>query len=371
MRKIICLLLIMMLSAGALAERAPGNHLGLGVLSRITSGDSNQFVSPVSLAYALSMAAAGAATETATEIYTALEAAPEDVAAMNDPLREAGLNWANAVFVRKEFEMRQDYIDRLDALFEAEWFSLDDAAADRANAWVSDRTDGMIDRILDGEPDTDARLILMNAVAMDAHWRIPFEPENTWRDVFHTPGGDVQAYFMHKTMTASYGEWNDAQVLCLEYENSSLKLWLILPPEGGEKDVLAALAESDSDSIPMPESQTRVKLSLPKLDVCVENRLGSAIQDMGVTRAFSGEADFSCVNGTEELYISDVIQKVRVQVDEAGTRAAAATTVTVATCAMEEESPVPVNLNRPFILHIADEVSGVVCFAGLVTDPTK
>ena len=133
---------------------------------------------------------------------------------------------------------------------------------------------------------------------------------------------------------------------------------------------LDALAERGLGWFDLPEEGTEVALSLPKVDIEVTNLLGDTLQALGIQRAFDGDAQFAGIS-PQPVKVSEVLQKVRVQVDEDGTRAAAVTAVLVDGCAMPGDEPEPVNMtvNRPYIMLIADMESGAICFAGAVTNP--
>ena len=373
MKKLLCLMMIALLCLSAFAESAepapvPGNRLGLLALRRLADGTGNQFVSPISLAYALSMAARGAEGETLDELLAALDAdGAEDVAALNDRLLAAGLRWANAAFVQDGVPLNRDYADALKAAFAAELFPLD--AAERVNAWAAEHTDGLIDHLLD-EVDPSTRLMLANAVVMDAKWSSPFEAEDTWQNAFHAPGGDVNVDFMHQTLYARYAEIDGTQMIRLNYAGSGLCMLIALPPEGGMDAALDALAERGLDWFELPEASTEVTLALPKLDISVSNGLAGTLQALDVERAFSDFAQFGGISD-RPLKVDDVIQKVRVQVDEEGTRAAAVTEIIMVDgCAMDEgPQPIPMVVDRPFVMVIADGDTGAICFAGAVANP--
>lgn len=373
MKKMLCLALIALLCLSAFAEAAepapvPGNRLGLATLRQLADRGGNQFVSPVSLAYALSMAAAGAEGETLDELLAALDAGgAEDIAALNERLRAAGLSWANAAFVRDGLPLDPEYAAALEANFSAELFPLD--AAERVNVWVAEHTDGLIDHLMD-DVDPSLLLMLVNAIVMDAKWLSPFDPEDTWAGDFHAPDGDVQADFMHQTLYASYAEIDGTQMIRLNYAGSGLCMLIALPPEGGLDAALDALAERGLDWFDLPGEYTEVTLSLPKLDLEVSNLLGETLRALGITRAFAEDAQFAGIS-QQPVKVSDVLQKVRVQVDEEGTRAAAVTAVMVDGCAMpgDEPEPVPMIVDRPFAMVIADMDSGAICFAGAVVNP--
>lgn len=367
MKKMTALLLVLTLLLGAASAHAEANRLGLQILQRRFDGQANLFVSPVSLAYALAMAAAGAEGDTLQEIAEAC-GEPADILAWNAPLEAAGLRWANAAFARDDLPVRLDYIDALKADFAAERFPLDDA--DRVNAWVDEHTDHLIDRLVD-EIDPDTLLMLVNAIAMDAEWVHKFEKNATYEDTFHAPAGDVEAPFMHDTFSALYGENDAAQYIRLDYRDSGLYMLVALPREGGLADALAGIA-AEGLSWFGEMDRREIRLSLPKIDISASNTLTGDLAALGIERAFTDFAEFPGIS-EKPLKVSDVLQKVRVQVDEEGTRAAAVTAVMMEAAGMALDAPEPTafDVNRPYILLIAEEATGAVCFAGVVCDPTR
>ena len=353
------------------ATVAPGSRLGLEALRLTADGAHNQFVSPVSLAWALSMAAQGASGDTLAALLTALDADDAgDIAALADALAQSGLRQANAAFVRSDLPLREGYAEALQTRFGGELFTLD--AADRVNAWVRKQTDGLIEQLLDAEPDPDIRLMLVNAIAMDANWQVPFEADRTQEDVFHAPGGDVRADFMRGTLSARYAEIDGTQVIRLDYYGSDLYMLVALPPEGGVPALLDALAERGAAAIAPGDAPREVDLRLPKLDVAAQADLTGPLTALGLELPFSNDADFSGIS-PQGLKISEVLQKVRVQVDELGTRAAAATEVGMKAngARMQLEKPVEMTVDRPFVVLIADDATGALCFAGVVADPAE
>ncbi len=371
MRRIIAILLVLLLGSAALAETAPGNRLGYKVLAQLSGGERNAFVSPVSLAWALSMAADGATGETRSRLLSALGANDTDeLAALAAPLKDAGIRWANAAFVADRLALLPDYEARLTDAYEAERFSL--AGAEGVKDWVREKTDGLIEDfplVL----DDSALLVLANAVAMDAEWASPFEAEDTYEADFHAPDGDVTVPFMHQLTYAQYGESLGCQLMCKAYSTGSLALMIALPAEGGLKRALNNLAENPGSFFTFKPNPQNVYLSLPKLDMSTNESLKDAIVSAGCWIPFSAEyADYSGISETP-LVVSDVLQQVRFQLDEEGTRAAAATEVImVEGAALEDEDapePIDFNCDRPFIVAVVDRSTGAILFAGAVVNP--
>lgn len=376
MKKLICMLLaLVMCMSVAFAEeietKVPGTKLGFEVLRELADGSGNKILSPLSLTYAMAMAAQGAKGETQQQMLDALDIeTPDEAAALQEILAEAGLKQANAAFVAGEMTPEDAYVEALEEMFGAKWFDADGNVAQQVNDWVGEVTDGMIDRLLEEELSEDIMLVLVNAIAMEAKWAVPFSAEATYDDVFHTPEGDVTVPFMHNEFWADYGERDGVQLMKLSYQDSGLSLMIALPEEGGVEGVLDALCEVGLDYFAFDENAARVKLAMPKVDLTDSSTLNDALKAMGVETAFSDAANFSGISSDMALKIDSVLQKARLIFDEEGTRAAAATAMMIATMSMINPADiVEFNMNRPFVFAIADESTGAVCFSGVIANP--
>ena len=374
MKKVISLLLIcaMLLTAGAALAEAPGNQLGFDVLRALTDGTKNQVLSPVSLAYALAMAAEGAEGATEDEIEKALGTDDLDdwIEKNGSKLTAAGLKLANAAFITGEIQPDADYIEDLKKDFGAEWFEMSDDMVDKINQWTKEHTDGLIEKLIDGELDPLSQLVLVNAVAMDAKWESPFEADATTDGTFHAPDGDVTVPMMHQTLFADYAETDEALILRLTYSDSGLSMLLALPKDGQSvANVLDALSARGLSYFSFPEEMTNISLTMPKVDLSAKNTLNDALQALGIRTAFSDSADFSDITKSMPLQIAEVMQKARLVVDEDGTKAAAATEVEIRAMAALQE--VDFTLDRPFVAVIAEEETGTVCFASVIANPAE
>ena len=366
---LLSVIMLLSLSAGAEAIPAAGTRMGFEVLKMVYDGEQNQVISPISLACALAMAAQGAEGATRQELLNALEAeGAEDVASQLQPLADAGLKLADAAFLVNDLVPREEYVAALREQFGAEWF--DNATAEEINTWVAEKTDGLIERIVD-ELSDDARLALVNAVAMDAKWARPFDPALTADGTFHAPDGDVTVAFMHDERWADYGERDGVQLLRMRYSDSGLTLLIALPEVDGMDAVLDGLCAEGLGYFQFDEETARVNLSMPRTDISAENGLNDALQALGVQTAFGDDADFSGIS-EEALKIGSVMQKARLVFDEDGTKAAAATALIMATMsAVQPMDVVDFTMDRPFAAVIADENTGAVCFAGIVANPVE
>ena len=343
----------------------------------MTDGTKNAAVSPLSLQMALSLAREGAAGETRAELDALLAGDAIDTQALLDNARYAddyarggmsvpGLRAANAGFVDPEVELLPDYVSRVDA----EWFPLDADPAN-INAWASKHTDGLIDRILTAPLSPDTVLCLVNALAMEARWEYAFDEDDTYRGIFHAPDGDVETDLMYQEHDFSYGERDGAQLVHLPYQGTSLAMYVVLPEEGGVQSALQALAQEGMAYFDGMEIGPDVHLTLPKFSLTYGGSLLDGLRARGMTLSASPDADFSAMCADVPLYIGDVLQNVRVDVDEEGTRAAAVTAILMlagASMPLEEPEFVEMTVDRPFLFVIADEESGAIAFAGVVAE---
>lgn len=379
MKKIFAMMLALaLLMCGALAEPmpgspleaygapAPGEKLGMELLSMLHVSGENTLISPRSLALALGMAAEGAQGETLDEILSALGV--EDVSGISSGSIE-GLKDANAAFVAPGLSLKAEYMEKLNERYGAEWFDMDGDVVAKVNEWVKEHTDELIEELLTQAPAADTGMILVNALAMDADWASPFMPEATSEDVFHAPDGDVRVQMMHQKEYFDYAEKDGMQIIRLPYSSGNLEMWIALPPEGGMAQLLEILANEGMFYLESDAQNREVILSLPKMDVSDDNTLAEALKLLGVETAFADDADFSGISDTP-LCVDEILQKVRVQLDEQGTKAAAATALVMKAMSMRpEEEPVEMNVNRPFAFVITDGSSGSVCFAGAIENP--
>jgi len=358
--------------AEAYGKPAPGNQLGYILLKELYTKGENCVISPYSLALALGMAAEGAKGETLAQLKELLCA--DDLEELSGAVPQ-GIRSANSVFVKDGISLMDAYVERLNEGYAAEWFAIDKKVVGKVNSWVKKKTDGLIDGILNDVPAENIAMLLLNAIAMDARWEAPFASEATREEVFHAGAGDVTVDMMHQTAWFDYAEKDGVQVIRLPYEDSDLEMWLALPAADGEEGLdmeglLDVLAGEGAFYLSSDAETTEVRLSLPKFDIACGSSLAEAISGMGAELPFSAAADFSGISDTP-LAIDSIIQKVRVQVDEDGTKAAAATMLAMVETGAPGMKPEPVEmrLDRPFAFVISDAQTGSLCFAGVVENP--
>ena len=355
--------------------------------------EGNLFYSPYSISLALAMTYAGASGETAQQMADTLhfllgqeklhpafnwldaELAKRGEGAEGKDGEGFRLNIVNAIWGQKDYEFLTDFLDVLAENYGAGLRILDfitetEKSRLTINDWVSDQTEGRIeDLIPQGAIDALTRLVLTNAIYFNAAWENPFDKKMTADGPFYLlDGGQVIVPMMKQTESFSYTEGEGYQAVELLYDGDELSMVIFLPEAGQFEAFAEGLQAQQVDAIINDLQDTRVTLTMPRFEFDSEFSLKDTLAGMGMPIAFSGDADFSGMTGNQELSISDVVHKAFVAVDEAGTEAAAATSVIIKLTAVPEP-PVEVTIDRPFIFLIRDIETGAILFIGRVMNP--
>ena len=381
-------------STGEQALLVEGNSaFAFELYQAIREEEGNLFYSPYSISVALAMTYAGASGETAQQMADTLhfllgqdklhpafnwldaELAKRGEGAEGKDGEGFRLNIVNAIWGQKDYEFLTDFLDVLAENYGAGLRILDfitetEKSRLTINDWVSDQTEGRIeDLIPQGAIDALTRLVLTNAIYFNAAWENPFDKKMTADGPFYLlDGGQVIVPMMKQTESFSYTEGEGYQAVELLYDGDEISMVILLPEAGQFEAFAEGLQAQQVDAIINDLQDTRVTLTMPRFEFDSEFSLKDTLAGMGMPIAFSGDADFSGMTGNQELSISDVVHKAFVAVDEAGTEAAAATSVIIKLTAVPEP-PVEVTIDRPFIFLIRDIETGAILFIGRVMNP--
>lgn len=356
-------------------------------------GGGNIFFSPYSLCGALSLLNLGAGSETKEELEALLGIT--DIDAWNNAMRayletqwqdETFVLTANSIWMREGREWAEgietDFLKPAEEFYKSELYEADftgnpQEAVARINNWANDNTEGMIQEVLRELPINTA-MILMNAVYFEGKWETPFMEEDTFEEVFTGTTGGNEIEMMHQ-----YGEYYayiETEVtagasikgIALPYKDSPLVMKIFLHDGRGEiSSLFGALSTEEKeallDSLDNAPKEKIARLAIPKFTMEQEiEGLNEILQEMGMKTAFDmNGADFDKI--AEDLYVSKVLHKAKIEVDEQGTKAAAVTTIVIqdAAAPMEEE-PIVFVADHPFIYVIQDTRTGVILFMGQV-----
>jgi serpin B len=377
-------------STGDQALLVEGNSAFAFALYQALKGEEgNLFYSPYSISLALAMTYAGARGETAEQMAATLqfmleqdrlhpafnwldtELAGRGEGAQGKDGEGFRLNIVNAIWGQKDYEFLPDFLDILAENYGAGLRILDfinetEQSRLAINEWVSDQTEGRIkDLIPQGAITELTRLVLTNAIYFNAAWQYPFDEDMTANGPFYLlDGGQVTVPMMKQTESFGYTEGEGYQAVELLYDGGELSMVILLPEDGNFEPFEEGLQAQQVSDIISGLQNAEVALTMPRFEFDSEFSLKDTLADMGMRDAFSDDADFSGMTGNRKLFISDVVHKAFVAVDEAGTEAAAATGVI-----MTESMPPQVTIDRPFIFLIRDIETGAVLFVGRVLNP--
>ncbi len=376
------------------------NAFGTGLYAILTksAGSGNVVFSPASIEIALAMTYAGANGDTAAEMAKALHFALQGDALHQgfnslDSLLESR-NWqgktedgkdegvvlktANSLWGHKDLSFEKVFLDTLAKDYGAGMRLVDyKTAAEDArvaiNKWVADQTNDKIkDLVPQGALDDMTRLVLVNAVYLDATWASQFDKAATHDGDFTTLAGPtVTASMMAQEAAFRYAKDDGWQAVELPYAHDQLAMLLVVPDQGRFAEVEARLGSGLLDRAAGALADAgEVDLTMPKFKFRTQASLPAALKALGMSKAFDPlAADFSGMTTQEPLYISDVIHEAYIAVDEEGTEAAAATAVVMRTASAPAQT-VQLTIDRPFLFALRDLDTGAVLFLGRVTDPT-
>ena len=242
------------------------------------------------------------------------------------------------------------------------------------NDWVAQRTADKITDLLATPDITSAtRLVLTNAVYLNAAWNEPFDPSNTRDGAFTLlDGSTVTTKLMGAELVGATGLAGAGfSAVSLPYQDTALSLLLVVPDEGTFAAFESAFDGSHLDAVIAGLTAQQVILSLPRFSVETPQDFVPLLESLGMTSAFQfGTADLSGMDGTKQLYVSKIAHKAFIAVAEKGTEAAAATAVVVQN-GSAAPSGLIVSADRPFLFFLRDQPTGAILFAGRVLDPTK
>lgn len=363
------------------------------------AGNNNLFYSPYSIASALSMTYSGARGQTEKEMEYVLglsgkEAAHKANALLIrnlDKISEGlppcpdcqghsatpfALHVSNAIWSQKDYKFFPSFLDTLNNYYSASVGQLDFASEPEKsrlviNEWVEQNTNRKIrDLLPPGSIDRMTSLVLTNAVYFNAAWLRPFEKSLTRDAPFILKDGTVKNVpMMTATDHFSYFRGEGFGAVELFYTGADTSMLILVPDSGRFDEFEAALDLDQLGQISNNMYSARIKLVLPLFSFESAFSLADSLAGMGMATAFSDRADFSGMDGSKNLYISNVLHKAFVKVDEEGTEAAAATAVLVSRMSIIMEEALELVIDRPFLFFIREKANNAILFAGRIMDP--
>ncbi len=340
----------------------------------------NTLISPYSVLSAMAMAANGAKGDTLSQMEQTfgldLDELNEFMSSYKAALpsdEKCKFNIANSVWFKDTdgFSINKDFLQTNADYYGAQIYKaeFDDSTLKDINNWVDDNTDGMIKNILDEIPD-DAVTYLINALAFDAEWKEIYNKSDISDGTFTKEDGTKQDAVMMYSDESTFLKDTNAIGFVKPYKGGKYAFAALLPDEGTTVSEYAdTLTGEKLRAVLEGAEETSVSVAIPKFKSEYSVEMKDILISMGIKDAFDKvKADLSAL-GTADgvLYISRVLHKTYIEVDEKGTKAGAATVVEITNdCAMEY--PNTVYLDRPFVYMIIDTENNIPLFIGTVTN---
>ena len=345
--------------------------------------EANYMISPVSLSLALGMAYNGAAGDTkkAFEDMMHYNDLPLDINDFNRALidhlsssdKVSLMEIANSIWVNEGFPVKNAFLNQNEISYDAEIQNLDffnPESLDIINGWVSQKTHDKIPTILDSI-DPNAVLYLINALYFNAQWKYAFDKEYTKPSSFQKADGTrVSVEKMHVSEHFPYYANESFSSVVLPYANDQYQMTIILPnyPQSTEEIIASIDLEWWNAWQADYDTTYEVTVALPKFKSEYSKKLNDELKFLGIENAFSSQANFSNISDIS-TFISFVLQKTFIDVNEEGTEAAAVTVIGFEYTSIEQPPLINFDVDRPFLYFITDQATGAICFMGKVGEP--
>jgi serpin B len=368
------------------------NAFALDLYQRLRkSSDGNIFFSPYSISTALAMTYAGARGNTEKQMAKTLRfsldqkrlhPAFSDIESKLNKLQEAGnveLSIANSLWPQQSYKFLAEYISLVKKYYGVSITPVDykracEVTRNRINRWGESKTHDKIRNLIQpGVLNPLTRLVLVNAIYFKGNWESQFKTDLTKDAPFYVrPRKSIKVPTMTQQHEFKYAEFESLQVLELPYVGGELSMIVLLPRKAdGLGRIESSLTAESIDRWKRRLKKRKVLLFLPKFKTTSMFRLDNTLKSMGMVDAFDSKANFSGMDGKSNwLYISAVLHKAFVDVNEEGTEAAAATAIVMRAKGIATPPPI-FRVDHPFVFLIQENRTGSILFMGRVTDPTK
>ena len=359
------------------------NQFALNLFSEV-KGLGSSVISPMSVTYLMAMLANGAEASTREEIMATIGAKDFDINEMNafyaylmqrakTADKHTTLNIANYIALNKEFQLKKKYASTIADSYKGAVEALDfnnPESTKRINGWCSEHTDNMIPSIID-QVEPSAVAYIMNAIYFNGTWADKFDKNNTKKEQFNGYTRDIKYVdMMHRNAKYYYTSNDVYSAVTLPYGSGTYSMTVILPNEGKFiPDVTKALNAKSIASLRSNMDECIVDLKLPRFTTEMKLSLKDIIAKLGAPSMFdASRSDFSSF-ASGNVYVSEMLQKAKIEVSEEGTKAAAVTMGMGKLTSIRPDEPrrVDFHCDHPFIYMIQDNYTGAILFMGQFT----
>jgi len=347
----------------------------------------NTFLSPISIFYALAMTYEGSTGNSAKEFEKVmylnrnLNQRLNGVLTLSQRLQDIQKNcilkMANAIWPEKSFQLEKSFQDNIAKFYNGLVYPMDylrnaDASRIRINKWIEDIPQGKIKNIIPPRLlNALTRTNLTNAIYFKADWLNKFQNEKTYKNTFYLANNQkTEAYMMNMKSRYNYFESDEFKMLEIPYKQQEIGMYFLLP-ENMQSFIQNLSTQKFMDAV-SKMTRAEVKISIPRFKFETRYELVEFLKGLGLKDAFTGAAKFTNIfkNKQVKIFISNVIHKTFIEVNEQGTEAAAATVVVGKAMCAPPRRALEFIANKPFIFVIMDKGSGTILFAGSMMNPS-
>jgi len=371
-------------SALSLAESI--STFGFSLFQQVQKSDENVLFSPYSIFSCVSMAYVGAAGKTAEEMQQTLalklkqNVVGSAFSSLESTFIPSTVHMANALWTDQDTFFLSDFLHVAERQMGAKVASVDfsDSAnvVSQINQWVENATDRHILTLVEEDDiDSSTRMVLTNALFFQGVWQKGFDAAETketsfWKD----ENSSVSTSMMHQQEQFLYGEDEEMQWIALPFQKEGekeLDLLILLPKNRtGWQEKKNQLSARLIDTYLTKSKMELVALSLPRFCIELSYDLKAPLQSLGMKSAFTDEANFSKINGMQDLFLNKTLHKTFFSLDEKGVTAASATAASMnIKSALGKEPPKPFLADHPFFFLLIEKKSKTPLFLGLLTNP--
>jgi len=358
------------------------SQFAFDIFKQLNGEDKNKniFISPLSISTALSMTYQGAEGTTKDAMAKALNYEDVDMEVLNgnyknllrylkQATKKTKLDINNSIWIRKGEVINENFLNINREVFDAYVSEIDFSekdSVDKINNWIDNATNGKIQKMIESPISPEILMYLINAVYFKGEWTEKFDKKHTFKTKFYIEEGKTKdVMMMNRKGEVEYGKGDNFKVAKLPYGDGNISMYCMLPDEGISIDDFIESMDLDTwQTIKENVYKTEdVVLQIPRFNIeyGIKN-LNDSLSMLGMEEAFSYRADFSGIR--DGIFISRVLHKAVIEVNEEGSEAAAATVVEMKESAMAE--PIEFIANRPFMFIIADDEYGTILFMGKV-----
>ena len=352
-------------------------YFGKNILTK-EYNKTNTVISPLSLHLAFDMLYNGAEGETEKEVRKTLGypsnldkiIISEQSKTIMDNLKSTDsmtLEIANSLWAKENVKIKQQFIDNSKKYFYAE--VKNDTSPSLINKWVSDKTHKKINKIV--SEDSDIKTALINAIYFNGNWDDKFEKDSTVdRDFTTIEKQKIKVPTMYKCDDMPYYENEKYQAVRLNYKGYKISMFVFLPKEKKSiDDFIKDFSQEEFLNASKNLETTKLELYLPKFKTECSFEISKTVKELGMKSVFDSNANFSGIS--DDFFVSKIIHKTYIDVNESGTEAAAVTAIMQEdlACAPSEEKIISMRVNRPFFFVLSDNDSNIPVFMGVITEP--